>query len=100
MVGTLGARVLGPADWRTRRSDSPGGPHADLLPGGGTQALFTLRPPSLGPGMRQHVGHRGSLLQGWAVVKGCECVICEVTLAQCRDRKVSRWFDSERFNNP
>ena len=45
-------------------------------------------------------GHTGSLLQGWAVVKGCECVICEVTPAQCRDRKVSRWFDSERCNNP
>lgn len=37
MVGTLGARVPACCP-RTRRSDSPGGPHADLLPGGGTQA--------------------------------------------------------------
>ena len=50
--------------WRSRHSDSLGDPHSDALLGGGTRALFTLCPPSLGPGTLWHVGAHRQLVAG------------------------------------
>lgn len=87
LTGEVGAVIRW---WPTRRP-APGRWHAG-----------PVRPaPSVsGPWRAAARGAHRQPGAGTGCCGGCECVICEVTLAQCRDRKVSRWFDSERFNNP